>query len=198
MEPNHKLCVYCGSGPGRDPIYMEAARTLGKAIAENELGLVYGGGSLGLMGETARSVLTAGGHVTGVIPDFLVKREQMLTDVQQLIVTQDMHERKMTMFEHASGFVALPGGIGTLEELVEVSTWAQLDQHNKPIVLANIDGYWDPLIELMDHMRAEHFIRAGLELQLEVVSTAEDIVPAYLKAVKRRKPSAEKAIRGKV
>jgi uncharacterized protein (TIGR00730 family) len=177
---------------------MDAARTLGKAIAENELGLVYGGGSLGLMGETARSVIEAGGHVTGVIPDFLVKREQMLTDVQQLIVTQDMHERKMTMFEHASGFVALPGGIGTLEELVEVSTWAQLDQHDKPIVLANIDGYWDPLIELMDHMRAEKFIRPGLELQLVVVNTAEEIVPAYLKRMKKRKPSTEKPIRGTV
>lgn len=177
---------------------MDAARTLGKAIADNGLGLVYGGGSLGLMGETARSVLGAGGHVTGVIPDFLVKREQMLTDVQQLIVTQDMHERKMTMFEHAAGFVALPGGIGTLEELVEVSTWAQLDQHNKPIVLANIDGYWDPLIELMQHMRKELFIRPGLELQLEVVSTADEIVPAFLKSQKKRRPKAEKPIRGTV
>lgn len=198
MEPNQKLCVYCGSGPGRDPVYMEAAQTLGKAIADNELGLVYGGGSLGLMGETARSVLQAGGHVTGVIPDFLVKREQMLTDVQQLIVTQDMHERKMTMFEHAAGFVALPGGIGTLEELVEVSTWAQLSQHNKPIILANIDGYWNPLIELMDHMRAEKFIRAGLELQLEVVNTADEIVPAFVKLMKKIKPAPDKPIRDNV
>ena len=111
MAPNQKLCVYCGSGPGINPIYVEAARTLGKSIADKGLGLVYGGGSLGLMGETARSVIDAGGHVTGIIPDFLVRREQMLTDVQQLIVTQDMHERKMTMFEHADGFVALPGGV---------------------------------------------------------------------------------------
>ena len=195
MEPNHKLCVYCGSGPGRDPVYMEAARTLGKSLAENKLGLVYGGGSLGLMGETARSVLEAGGHVTGIIPDFLVKRERMLTDVQQLIVTQDMHERKMTMFEHSAGFVALPGGIGTLEELVEVSTWAQLDQHDKPIVLANIDGYWDRLIELMDHMRKELFIRPGLELRLEIVNSAEEIVPAFLKAQKKRKARPPKDIR---
>ena len=177
---------------------MEAARTLGKSIAKNELGLVYGGGSLGLMGETARSVLEAGGHVTGIIPDFLVKRERMLTDVQQLIVTQDMHERKMTMFEHSSGFVALPGGIGTLEELVEVSTWAQLDQHDKPIILANIDGYWNPLIELISHMREELFIRPGLEMRLEVVETAEQIVPAFLKCQKKRKPQADKTIRGTI
>ena len=198
MEPIQKLCVYCGSGPGRDPIYMQAARELGKSIARNGLGLVYGGGSLGLMGETARAVLNAGGHVTGVIPDFLVKRERMLTQVQQLIVTQDMHERKMTMFEHASGFVALPGGIGTLEELVEVSTWAQLGRHNKPIILANIDGYWDPLIELMQHMRAEEFIRAGLELQHDIVATVDEIVPTFLKAIKTRKPIAAKPIRGTV
>ncbi len=178
---------------------MEAARTLGKSIADNRLGLVYGGGSLGLMGETARSVLAAGGHVTGVIPDFLIKREQMLTAVQQLIVTQDMHERKMTMFEHAAGFVALPGGLGTLEELVEVSTWAQLDRHSKPIVLANIDGYWNPLIELMQHMRAEQFIRPGIELQLAVVDTAEEIVPAFLQSLKQRRPTATaQAIRGTV
>ena len=199
MTPNQKLCVYCGSGPGIDPIYAEAARTLGKDIANNELGLVYGGGSLGLMGETARAVLDAGGHVTGIIPDFLVKREQMLTDVQQLIVTQDMHERKMTMFEHADGFVALPGGVGTLEELVEISTWAQLDQHDKPILLANIGGYWNGLIELFQHMRAQEFIRAGLDVHFEVVDRAEDIVPTFLKALKKRKDGKPtRTIRGKV
>ncbi len=199
MTPNQKLCVYCGSGPGTDPIYVAAAKTLGKTIAESGLGLVYGGGSLGLMGETARSVLGAGGHVTGIIPDFLVKREQMLTDVQQLIVTQDMHERKMTMFEHADGFVALPGGVGTLEELVEVSTWAQLDQHDKPILLANIGGYWNGLIELFQHMREQQFIRAGLEVHFEVVEQPEDIVPTFLTALRKRKDGKpRKSIRGTV
>ncbi len=199
MTPNQKLCVYCGSGPGTDPIYVEAARTLGKSIADSGLGLVYGGGSLGLMGETARAVLGAGGHVTGIIPDFLVKREQMLTDVQQLVVTQDMHERKMTMFEQSDGFVALPGGVGTLEELVEVSTWAQLDQHDKPILLANIGGYWNGLIELFQHMREQQFIRAGLDVHFTVVEQPQDIVPAFLKALKRRKDGRpRKSIRGTV
>lgn len=199
MTANRKLCVYCGSGPGTNPIYAEAARTLGKRLAEHDLGLVYGGGSLGLMGETAKAVLAAGGHVTGIIPDFLVKREQMLTNVQQLIVTQDMHERKMTMFEHSDGFCALPGGIGTLEELVEISTWAQLERHNKPIILANIGGYWNGLIELFQHMREQQFIRAGLEVHFEIVEEAEDIVPAFLKALRKRKDGKRvKPIRGTV
>lgn len=122
MTSKINLCVYCGSGPGRNPAYMEAARTVGTALAENNIGLVYGGGSLGLMGETARATIAAGGRVTGIIPQFLVQREQMLTNVNEVIVTQNMHERKMSMFEHSDGFVALPGGIGTLEELVEIST----------------------------------------------------------------------------
>ena len=179
MSPSRKLCVYCGSGPGRNPRYMEAARILGKAMAEAEIGLVYGGGSLGLMGEVARSVLAAGGHVTGIIPEFLVAKERMLTEVNELVVTADMHERKMTMFARSHGFAALPGGLGTLEELTEISTWAQLDQHAKPIVLCNIEGYWNPLITLLDHMRAEKFIRPGLEFRMETVARPEDVVPAF-------------------
>lgn len=166
---------------------MAAARTLGRDLARAGIGLVYGGGSLGLMGEVARSVLDGGGHVTGIIPDFLVQREKMLTNVQELIVTQNMHERKMAMFEQSSGFVALPGGIGTLEELVEVSTWAQLDQHNKPIIIADIAGYWKPLLELFSHMRAEQFIRAGLDVRHKVVDRAEDIVSAFTGELARRK-----------
>ena len=177
--PARKLCVYCGSGPGRNPRYLEAARILGRAMAEAEIGLVYGGGSLGLMGEVARAVLAAGGHVTGIIPEFLVAKERMLTEVNELIVTADMHERKMTMFARATGFAALPGGLGTLEELTEISTWAQLDQHAKPIVLCNIEGYWNPLLTLLDHMRAEKFIRPGLEFKMDVVKQPEEIVPAF-------------------
>lgn len=179
MIPARKLCVYCGSGPGRNPAYAEAARVLGRSMAEAGIGLVYGGGSLGLMGEVARSVLAAGGHVTGIIPEFLVAKERMLTDVNELIVTQNMHERKMTMFERADGFVALPGGLGTLEELTEISTWAQLSQHAKPIVLCNIDGYWDPLLTLLDHMRAEKFIREGIDFKLDVVTAADDVIQAF-------------------
>jgi uncharacterized protein (TIGR00730 family) len=179
MTPIRHLCVYCGSGPGRNPAYIAAARKLGQALGETGVGLVYGGGSLGLMGEVARATLAAGGHVTGIIPEFLVNKERMLTDVNELIVTANMHERKMTMFERSDGFVALPGGIGTLEELVEISTWAQLDQHAKPIIICNIDGYWSPLITLIDHMRTEKFIREGLELKLDVVKSAEDVLPAF-------------------
>src|SRR5688500_19403511 len=136
MSESFNLCVYCGSGPGLDPAFAEAARTLGRSLAEADIGLVYGGGSLGLMGELAKATLAAGGRVTGIIPDFLVQRERMLTDVNELVVTANMHERKMAMFERSDGFVALPGGMGTLEELVEISTWAQLGRHNKPIILA--------------------------------------------------------------
>ena len=183
MKTNRNLCVYCGSGPGRNPAYIEAARVLGQSLAGHGIGLVYGGGSLGLMGEVARATLAAGGRVIGIIPEFLVQREQMLTDVQEVVVTQNMHERKMSMFEKSDGFVALPGGIGTLEELVEVSTWAQLNQHRKPIIIANIENYWEPLLALVRHMRSEKFIRPGLEVKYVVVSQASDIVPAFLKRV---------------
>lgn len=192
MAPSQKLCVYCGSGNGRNPAYVVAARALGKAMAAADIGLVYGGGSLGLMGEVARAVLAEGGHVTGIIPEFLASRERMLTQVNELIVTADMHERKMTMFARASGFVALPGGLGTLEELAEISTWAQLEQHAKPIILCNIAGYWDPLVTLFNHMREERFIRAGLEFKMDVVTKVEDVIPAFeyrLKATHERVPA---------
>lgn len=173
------LCVYCGSGPGRNPAYMAAARALGTHMANLGIGLVYGGGSLGLMGEVARSVIAGGGHVVGIIPEFLVNKERMLTEVNELIVTASMHERKMTMFERSDGFVALPGGLGTLEELVEISTWAQLDRHAKPIIICNIDDYWAPLLTLIDHMRAEKFIREGLELKFHVVKSPKEVVSVF-------------------
>lgn len=177
----NKICVYCGSGKGHNPLYSQAANTLGEALAEAGIGLVYGGGSLGLMGEVARAVLHNGGHVTGIIPEFLSAKERMLREVQDLIVTTSMHERKQLMFEKSDGFVALPGGVGTLEELVEQLTWSQLGQHNKPVVLASIDNFWQPLVTLFDQMRAQAFIRSGLELRLKIVDRAEDIVPAALR-----------------
>ena len=148
------VCVYCGSGPGTNPRFVEAAIALGKTLAENGIRLVYGGGSIGLMGAVATSVLDHGGSVTGIIPDFLTARENALKRVQELIVTPDMHERKRLMFERSDAFVALPGGVGTLEELVEQLTWQQLGRHTKPILLANIDGFWEPLLALLAHMRA--------------------------------------------
>ena len=185
------ICVYCGSGPGHNPAYAEAARTLGRAMAEANIGLVYGGGSLGLMGEIARSVLGHDGHVTGIIPEFLSNREKMLKDVQELIVTHSMHERKQIMFEKSDAFVALPGGVGTLEELVEQLTWSQLGQHSKPIVLGDIDGFWEPLLSLFDHMRSEAFVRPGLELRLTPVQSAEDIVPTVQELFAKTKEDAD-------
>jgi uncharacterized protein (TIGR00730 family) len=176
------ICVYCGSGPGINPAYVATARALGQSLATADIGLVYGGGSLGLMGEVAKSTLAHGGRVTGIIPSFLSKKEQMLHDADELIVTDNMHERKMLMFERSDAFVALPGGIGTLEELVEQLTWSQLGRHTKPIIVANIDGFWAPFLALLKHMKSEAFIRPGLELGFVVVDRPEQIVPAAISA----------------
>ena len=188
------ICVYCGSGPGVNPAYVEAARAFGQTLAKEGIGLVYGGGSIGLMGEIARSVLDHGGHVTGVIPAFLNAREHMMCDVQELIVVDNMHQRKHLMFVKSDAFVALPGGLGTLEEFVEQLTWAQLEQHQKPIVLANVDRFWDPLLVLFERMRSESFIRPGLELHLELVDRVDAIIPAVLRALGPRAEQAEAAV----
>ena len=172
------ICVYCGSGPGNKPEYVAAARTLGTSLAAAGIGLVYGGGGLGLMGEVARATMQAGGRVTGIIPAFLSGREKMLHEADELIVTRDMHERKRLMFERSDAFVALPGGIGTLEELVEQLTWSQLGQHRKPIIVANISDFWAPFLNLLAHMKADAFIRNGIDVSFAVVDQAEKIVPA--------------------
>jgi uncharacterized protein (TIGR00730 family) len=177
------ICVYCGSGTGRNPAFVKAALKLGRVLAAAGIGLVYGGGSLGLMGEIARAVLDHGGHVTGIIPGFLSEREHMLTEAQELIVVDDMHQRKQLMFAKSDAFVALPGGLGTLEEFVEQLTWSQLGRHAKPIVLVNIEGFWDPLLVQFESMVAEGFIRPGLDLNLLVVDRVEDIIPAIERAV---------------
>jgi hypothetical protein len=178
------ICVYCGSGSGHNPAFAEAARSLGRILATLRIGLVYGGGSLGLMGETARAMLKHGGHVTGIIPGFLSEREHMLIEAQELVVVDDMHQRKQLMFAKSDAFVALPGGLGTLEEFVEQLTWTQLGRHTKPIVLANIEGFWNPLLALFDRMSGEGFIRQGLELKMIVVDDVEKIVPAIEAALK--------------
>jgi uncharacterized protein (TIGR00730 family) len=177
MSEIKSICVYCGSGPGTNPAYMEAAARLGQILAENGVGLVYGGGSDGLMGACAEAVLDYGGFVTGIIPEFLTDREHMLMRAQERIITRDLHERKRLMFERADAFVALPGGVGTLEELVEQLTWAQLGRHRKPILIADIDHFWDPLCALLDHMAKLQFIRAGLNVNLLVADRIEDVLP---------------------
>jgi uncharacterized protein (TIGR00730 family) len=171
------VCVYCGSGPGTNPRFIEAAIALGKTLAENGIRLVFGGGSVGMMGAVASAVLDNGGSVTGIIPDFLTTREHALHRVQETIVTPDMHERKRLMFERSDAFVALPGGIGTLEELVEQLTWKQLGRHSKPVLLANIDGFWEPLLDLLAHMRSTQFIRTGQSVDILKAERVEDILP---------------------
>ncbi len=184
MSQLKSICVYCASGPGTNPTFVQAARVFGRILAENAIRLVYGGGSVGLMGALAESVLDHGGIVTGVIPDFLVNREHMLLRAQERVITRDMHERKRIMFERADAFVALPGGVGTLEELVEQITWAQLGRHKKPILVANIDGFWDPLCALIEHMEKLQFIRAGLTVNLLVAARVEDILPKLAAAAR--------------
>jgi hypothetical protein len=194
MSKIKTVCVYCGSGPGTNPRFVEAARAFGKILAENGVRLVYGGGSIGLMGAVATSVLDHGGTVTGIIPDFLTIRENALRRVQEMIVTPDMHERKRLMFEHSDAFVALPGGVGTLEELVEQLTWQQLGRHSKPVLIANIEGFWEPLLTLLTHMRATQFIRPSLAVDILKAERVEDILPRLKEAAARaRKGTAEMA-----
>jgi uncharacterized protein (TIGR00730 family) len=170
MSKISNVCVYCGSSPGNNPRFIEAATDFGRILAENKINLVYGGGSFGLMGALATSVLDHGGTVTGIIPEALVARERALKRVQEMVVTRDMHERKRLMFERSDAFVALPGGIGTLEELVEQLTWAQLAHHKKPIVLCSIDSFWTPLLVALTRMAAAGFVYNSGILD-DVVST---------------------------
>jgi uncharacterized protein (TIGR00730 family) len=193
MGKLQRICVYCGSGSGSDPAYEQAARRFGMLLAEHRIGLVYGGGSVGLMGAIANAVLDHGGEVTGIIPQFLTVREHALKR-GEVIVTRDLHERKQLMFERADAFVALPGGVGTLEEVVEQMTWAQLGRHKKPILLANINGFWDPLCALLEHMESLQFIRADLSVRYLTAARVEDILP-NLTAALRGVEEADKAMK---
>jgi len=178
MSKINAICVYCGSSPGTDPAFVETAREFGKNLAQNGIRLVYGGGSIGLMGAVASSVIENGGSATGIIPEFLTAKERPRRLAQEQIVTRDMHERKRIMFDRADAFVALPGGIGTLEELVEQMTWAQLGRHKKPILIANINGFWDPLLVLLQHMRALGLVPpAARGVDLLVADRVADILP---------------------
>jgi uncharacterized protein (TIGR00730 family) len=181
MTVIRSICVYCGSSSGRDDAYLAAANTLGAAIGSAGYRLVYGGGNKGIMGAVARSTLKAGGSVLGIIPEFLQSKEasgQTMDGSVETIVTRDMHERKHLLFSHADAIVTLPGGIGTLEEIVEVMTWAQLGRHEKPMVLANIKGFWNPYIALLDHMKAEGFLHTADKIRPIVVDCADEILPA--------------------
>ena len=183
MTPIRSICVYCGSSSGRGEAYAAAGHALGRSMAQAGIRLVYGGGTRGIMGAVARGTLEAGGKVTGIIPRFLINKEataSVLGARDDVIVVEDMHTRKHMMFEESDAFVALPGGIGTLEEVVEIMTWAQLGRHRKPIAFVNIDGFWNPMMALLDHMRAEGFVHTGHLVQPLLVDTAEAVVPAVL------------------
>ena len=194
MSKINAICVYCGSSHGTEPAFLEAAQKFGKILAENGVRLVYGGGSVGLMGALAEAVLEHGGRVTGIIPEFLTKRERPRRIAQELVVTRDMHERKRIMFERADAFVALPGGLGTLEETVEQLTWVQLGHHKKPILIANIKGYWDPLLALVEHMRAVKFVPPTLRVDFLVTKRVEDILPMLRDAARRVAEAEERMI----
>jgi len=178
------VCVFCGSADTVDERHKAFAREAGQMIAKMGFRLVYGGGDLGLMGLVARSCQEVGGEVVGVIPEFLNKAHIVRQTNTNDIVTMDMHDRKMKMFEMSDAFIALPGGIGTLEELTEVITLRQLGRHEKPIMMANIEGFWDPLIELIHHMRAEGYIHAQYEIDFGVITSAAELRSA-LEAVQK-------------
>jgi uncharacterized protein (TIGR00730 family) len=153
-----RVCVYAGSAPGAQPAYVRAASELAAALVRRGSGVVYGGGSLGLMGALADGMLAAGGEIIGVIPRFLDEREIGHSGLSELHVTENMHDRKMLMAELCDAFLVLPGGIGTLEEVVEMLSWSQLGLHRKPIGLLDTDGFWAPLVDLLDHMTTEQFV----------------------------------------
>jgi uncharacterized protein (TIGR00730 family) len=185
MNTIRSVCVYCGSSPGRDETYIKAGHLLGRSIAKAGLRLVYGGGTKGIMGAVAEGALKAGGKVTGIIPRFLINKEATetaLDRLDELLITDNMHERKHKMFEKSDAFVALPGGIGTVEEIVEVMTWGQLGHHRKPIVFANVKGFWNPMLALLDHMSSEGFIHTAQRVKPLVVNDPEAIVAAIMVA----------------
>jgi uncharacterized protein (TIGR00730 family) len=185
MSKINAVCVYCGSSPGTDPAFAKAARDFGKILADEDVRLVYGGGSIGLMGALAASVIEHGGEATGIIPEFLTAKERPRKLAQEQIVTRDMHERKRTMFDRADAFVALPGGLGTLEELVEQMTWAQLGRHKKPILIANVNGFWDPLLALIAHMRKLGLVpQPARGVGLLVVDRVDEILPKLREAAR--------------
>ena len=191
MNALRRVCVFCGSSPGSNPAYVAAARQLGETLANEGIGLVYGGGNVGMMGELANAAVAAGGKVTGVIPKALMDREVALIELDDLRVVDSMHARKALMADLADGFVAMPGGLGTLEEIIEVLTWAQLGLHTKPCALLNTAGYFDTLLAFLDEIAGARFMA---EVHRQLILTAE--APAPLMAAMRAftPPEFDKAI----
>jgi uncharacterized protein (TIGR00730 family) len=185
------VCVFCGSSDAADPAYLIAAASLGRALAEADLKLVYGGGGVGLMGACARAAHEAGGRVLGIIPEFLMDRERALETVEHVVVS-NMHERKMLMFERSDAFVVLPGGIGTLEEVVELLSWKRLGLHAKPVVFYNPDAFWRPLFELFQHTVDARLTPSDFAQAWTAVERIEDVIPALAAASPEPEPAAIK------
>jgi uncharacterized protein (TIGR00730 family) len=177
--PLARVCVYCGANPGRDPAYAEAARAMGTTLAQRGIGLVTGGGRVGLMGVVAEAALAAGGEVIGIIPEALMRKELAHAGLTRLEVTASMHERKARMAELADAFVALPGGLGTFEELFEIWTWAQLGWHAKPCGVLNVGGYYDKLVGFVDHAADEGFLRPQHRAMLIVESEPDRLLDRF-------------------
>jgi uncharacterized protein (TIGR00730 family) len=191
MNAIRSVCVYCGSSTGRGQTFVNAGYGLGRSLAASGIRLVYGGGTKGVMGAVARGASEAGGDILGIIPRFLIGKEtsgSIEIPGVELMVTEDMHTRKHAMFEKSDAFIALPGGIGTLEEVVEIMTWAQLGRHAKPIVFANIEDFWAPMLTLVDHMKAEGFLHSLERLRPFVVDDVDDIVPTICEAATAQQP----------
>jgi uncharacterized protein (TIGR00730 family) len=189
MAEIRSLCALCGSREGADTAYRKAAKDLGALIARRGTRLIYGGGAIGLMGVLANSVLSRGGAVVGVIPDFLMKWEVGHAALSDLVITRTMHDRKTRMFEMADGFVVLPGGLGTLDEAFEIITWKQLRLHDKPIVVLDVGGYWGALVALIDHVVASGFASPAVTGLFTVVDSPEKVFPALEVA-----PASEKGV----
>ena len=179
MNTIKSICVYCGSSSGRQPLYADAAVSLAESLVKRNIRLVYGGAGIGIMGRLADQVLQRGSEVIGVIPEALAHKEIAHANLTELHVTRSMHERKMRMAELADGFIALPGGIGTLEELFEIWTWAQLGFHQKPCGLLNVGNYYDALIQFLDHMQAEQFVKAHHHDMLMVETDADSLLERF-------------------
>ena len=182
MTRPKSLCIYCGSKTGGGPLYRDAAATLGRLVAENGIRLVFGGGDVGLMGVAADAALGAGGTVVGIIPQFLMDVEAGHAGVTELVVVSSMHERKQRMFELADAFAVLPGGLGTLDETIEIITWRQLGLHDKPIVLVDVDGYWGRLKALIDHVIDQGFAGDNVKSLFTVVARPEELLDAIVRA----------------
>lgn len=179
MKLMKSICVYCGSSPGRQSIYADAADSLAESLVKRNLRLVYGGAGIGIMGRLADQVLQLGGEVIGVIPKALAHKEIAHANLTELHITQSMHERKMLMAELSDGFIALPGGIGTLEELFEIWTWAQLGFHHKPCGLLNVAGYYDALIQFLANMQQEQFVKPQQHDLLMIETDADRLLQRY-------------------